>query len=142
MKAFMKDFVLRGLCAAWGGPLVLAMIYAILFATGAEATVSLGQAALGIFSITLLAFFIAGMTAIYQLEQLPLISAIMIHGAVLYGLYILIYLMNGWLQSQLVPILIFTAAFVAGYAIIWLCIYLFTKKKTDRINQHLQNKKL
>lgn len=142
MKTFMKDFVLRGLCAAWGGPLVLAVIYAILGATGEAETVSMDQAALGIFSITLLAFFVAGMTAIYQLEQLPLISAIMIHGAVLYGLYILIYLMNGWLQSQLVPILIFTAAFVAGYAIIWLCIYFFTKSKTDRINQHLQNKKL
>lgn len=138
MKVFWKDFCLRGLCAAWGGPVVLGIIYWIIEATGAADTIPTGQAALGILTITALAFLVAGMTAIYQVERLPLISAILIHGAVLYAIYIGIYLINGWLQSQMVPILIFTAAFVAGYAVIWLCIYLFTKKKTDRINQKLQ----
>jgi len=140
MKTFMKEFCLRGLCAAWGGPVVLSIIYWIIGASGAADTVPMDQAALGILTITVLAFLVAGMTAIYQLEQLPLISAILIHGAVLYAIYIGIYLINGWLQSQMVPILIFPVAFVAGYALIWLGIYLFTKKKTDRINQHLQEK--
>lgn len=140
MKTFWKDFILRGLCAAWGGPVVLGIIYWIIGATGAADTIPMEQAALGILSITVMAFLVAGMTAIYRLEQLPLISAILIHGAVLYAIYIGIYLVNGWLQSQMVPILIFTAAFVTGYALIWLCIYLFTKKRTDRINQKLQQK--
>lgn len=140
MKAFWKDFILRGLCAAWGGPVVLGIIYWIIGATGAADTIPMDQAAFGILSITVMAFLVAGMTAIYRLEQLPLISAILIHGAVLYAIYIGIYLVNGWLQSQMVPILIFTAAFVAGYALIWLCIYLFTKKRTNRINQKLQQK--
>lgn len=140
MKAFWKDFCMRGLCAAWGGPVVLGIIYWIVGATGAADTIPMGQAALGILTITALAFLVAGMTAIYQVDRLPLISAILIHGAVLYAIYIGIYLINGWLQSQMVPILIFTGAFVAGYALIWLCIYLFTKKKTDRINQKLRKK--
>lgn len=142
MKAFWKNFCLRGMCAAWGGPVVLGIVYAILGITGAAESLPIGQAALGILTVTVLAFLVAGMTAIYQLEQLPLISAILIHGAALYAIYIGIYLINGWLKSQMVPILIFTAAFVVGYAVIWLCIYLFTKKKTDRINQKLQDKKM
>lgn len=142
MKAFWKDFCLRGLCAAWGGPVVLGIIYWIIGATGAADAIPMDQAALGILSITVMAFLVAGMTAIYQLEQLPLISAILIHGAVLYAIYIGIYLVNGWLRSQMVPVLIFTGAFVAGYALIWLGIYLFTKRKTDSINQKMQDKKM
>lgn len=140
MKTFVKDFFMRGMCAAWGGPLVLAIIYGILGTTGTADALPMEQAALGIFTVTLLAFLVAGMTAIYQVEQLPLISAILIHCIVLYAVYISIYLINGWLKSQLIPVLIFTGVFVAGYAVIWLCIYLSIKAKTDHINQKLQTK--
>ena len=40
-------------------------------------------------------------------------------------------------MQQLMPIAIFTAAFVAGYAVIWLIIYCFTKRKTEGINRKL-----
>ena len=74
---------------------------------------------MGILTITLLAFIAAGMTAIYQMEQLPLPIMILLHGGALYIAYILTYLLNGWLQKSIVPILIFTGIFVAGYALIW-----------------------
>lgn len=138
MKAFMKEFVLRGLVAAAGGPITLAIIYGILGATNAVSSLSPAEVCMGILTITALAFIVAGMTAIYQLEQLPLFSAIAIHGASLYLVYILIYLLNGWLEQQLIPILIFTGAFIAGYAVIWLIIYLVTKAKTKNINKKLQ----
>ena len=96
------------------------------------------EVCLGILTITLLALFAGGMTAIYQFEQLPLLSAILIHGAGLYLAYILIYLINGWLMRQLVPILIFTAVFIAGYTIVWLCIYRITKRRADRISRNLR----
>lgn len=137
MRKFMSDFFLRGLVAASGGPLVLAIIYAILGATGTVDALSPAEVALGIFSITVLALFVGGMTAIYQVEQLPLASAILIHGAGLYAAYILAYLINGWLKRQLVPILIFSIIFIAGYALIWLCIYCFTKHKTARLNKQI-----
>lgn len=140
MKKFAKEFLFRGLIAASGGPIVLAIVYGILDATGTVSSFSPAEVCLGILTVTLLAFIVAGMTAIYQLEQLPLLSAILIHGAGLYAAYILIYLLNGWLKHQLTPILIFTAAFVAGYALIWCLIYFCTKSKTKQLNQKLQEK--
>ena len=137
MKKFLSDFFLRGFVAAAFGPPVLAIIYWILGFTGAVESLSPNEAALGILSIELLAMVIGGMSAIYQQEQLPLAMAILIHGGVLYAAYILIYLINGWLQRQMVPILVFSAIFLAGYALIWVFIYLFNKRRTKKINQNL-----
>ena len=123
--------------AAGGGPVVLAIIYGILGATGAVSSFSPREVCLGILTVTLLAFIVAGMTAIYQLEQLPLPSAIMIHGAGLYLAYILIYLLNGWLKRQWMSILVFTGVFLLGYGVIWLLIYTFTKAKTNQLNKKL-----
>lgn len=140
MKKFMKEFWLRGLVSAGGGPLVLAIIYGILGATDVISSLTPKEVCIGILSLTVLSLFAGGMTAIYQQEQLPLISAILIHGAGLYIAYILIYLLNGWLQRQWIAIAVFTAVFIAGYALIWLLIFLFTKAKTDRLNQKLQER--
>ena len=123
MKAFWKEFLLRGLLCAAGGPLVLAIIYGILGATGTVESFTPGEVVTGILTISLLAFTVAGMTAIYQLEQLPLPMMILLHGGGLYIAYILTYLINGWLLTQLIPILVFTGIFLAGYALIWLIIY-------------------
>lgn len=138
MKKFGKEFLLRGLVACGGGPIVLAIVYGILGATGTVSHFSPNEVCMGIVTVTLLAFIVAGMTAIYQLEQLPLISAILIHGAGLYAAYLLIYLLNGWLKQQLIPIAIFTAVFIAGYALIWLIIYCVTKRKTEQLNKMLK----
>lgn len=137
MRKFVKEFLFRGLICAAGGPLVLAIIYATLGATDAVSSLSPREVCLGIVSVTLLAFIVAGMTAIYQLEHLPLLSAILIHGAGLYAAYILTYLINGWLEQQLIPILVFSAIFIAGYAVIWLLIHIFTKAKTEQLNRKL-----
>lgn len=140
MKKFWKEFSLRGLLCASGGPIVLAVIYGILGATGAVEHLSPNEVCTGILTITLLAFTAAGMTAIYQMEQLPLFTAILFHGAVLYVAYILTYLLNGWLKQQLLPIAIFTAIFLVGYALIWLIIYSIIKTKTEALNRKLKGK--
>lgn len=139
MKKFWKEFLFRGLICAAGGPLVLAVIYGILGATGAADAFSPREVCLGILTITLLAFIAAGMTAIYQMEQLPLPIMISLHGGALYIAYILTYLINGWLLSQLIPILVFTGIFVAGYAVIWLIIYTTIKIKTNKLNKLLNS---
>ena len=138
MKKFLKEFLLRGLICASGGPIVLAIIYGILGATGVAESLCPNEVCMGILTITLLAFIAAGMTAIYQMEQLPLPTMILLHGGALYIAYILTYLLNGWLKQQLVPILIFTGIFVAGYALIWLIIYSITKTKTEALNRRLK----
>ena len=117
----------------------LAIIYGILGATGAAETIPATEVSMGIVTITLLAFIAAGMTAIYQVEQLPLATMILLHGGALYIAYILTYLMNGWLQNSLIPILVFTGIFLVGYALIWLIIYCIEKAKADKLNKLLKD---
>ena len=139
MKKFWKEFFLRGLLCASGGPIVLAIIYGILGATDTVVQLTTNEVCLGILTITLLAFIVAGMTAIYQMEQLPLPIMILLHGAALYIAYILTYLINGWLQQHLIPILVFTGIFIAGYAVIWLIVYWVERAKTEKLNKLLKN---
>lgn len=138
MKTFWKEFLFRGLICASAGPMVLAIIYGILGATGTAANLSPSAVCLGILTVTLLAFIAAGMTAIYQMEQLPLPTMILLHGGALYLAYILTYLLNGWLMNQLTPILIFTGIFVVGYALIWLIIYWVERAKAEKLNKLLK----
>ena len=138
MKKFLKEFLFRGLICAGGGPIILAIIYGILGATGAVGSFSPMEVCLGIVSITLLAFIAAGMTAIYQMEQLPLPMMILLHGGALYIAYILTYLINGWLQNSLIPIFVFSCIFVTGFAFVWLIIYCVEKAKAKKINKLLK----
>ena len=138
MKAFWKEFLFRGLICAAGGPLVLAVIYGIWSVSGTVTQLTAGEVCLAIFTITLLAFIVAGMTAVYQQEQLPLPIAILLHGGTLYIAYLMIYLINGWLPQQLGAIMVFTGIFVGIYALIWLFIYLVNKHKADKLNKLLK----
>ena len=138
MKKFWKEFFLRGLICAAGGPVVLAIIYGILGATGAVEAFSPREICTGILTITLLAFVAAGMTAVYQAEQLPLPIMILLHGGALYIAYIITYLINGWLKSSLIPILVFTGIFITGYALVWIIIYLIEKAKAEKLNKLLK----
>ena len=138
MKAFWKEFLFRGLICAAGGPLVLAVIYGIWSVSGTVTQLTPGEVCLALFTITLLAFIAAGMTAVYQQEQLPLPIAILLHGGTLYIAYLMIYLINGWLPQQLAAILVFTGIFVGIYALIWLFIYLVNKRKADKLNKLLK----
>ena len=139
MKKFFREFLIRGLVCASGGPVVLAIIYYILEVSGAVETLCPTEVCVGILSIKALAFIAAGMTAVYQMEQLPLPIMILLHGGALYVTYIMTYLANGWLQNSLIPILMFTGIFLAGYALIWLIIYLIERAKAEKLNKLLKN---
>ena len=112
MKKFVLEFLRRGFVAAGIGPIVLAIVYMILQQTAAVETLSVNQVCIGIFSITALAFIAGGMNAIYQIERLPLMVAILIHGGILYISYLVTYLLNDWLDFGVMPIVVFTAIFV------------------------------
>lgn len=138
MKKHAKEFLFRGLICAAGGPLVLAIIYAILAAKGATNSLSPAEVSMAIISLTVMAFIAAGVTMVYQIEQLPLPCAVLIHGGVLYADYLLMYILNRWIPRNWQAIGIFTAIFAAGYALTWLVIYLTIRNKTERINQKLK----
>lgn len=138
MKSFFKEFFKRGFISAWGGPFILAMIYYIVGKTESIENIPINEVSLGILSITLMAFIAGGITAIYQSEKLPLASSIMIHAAVLYLDYLIMYLLNDWIPRS--EIGIFTAIFAAGFAIIWVIIYFFSKRKIDSLNKLCKEK--
>lgn len=137
MKKYVVEFLKRGMSFCFGGPLVLAIVYGILGLVGAVESFTVGEVVTGIFSSTLLAFIAAGVTVIYTIDKLSPFSAALIHGAVLYLDYILLYLFNGWLQSSLKPIMIFTICFVLGYLIIWAIVFVVTRKCTEKLNESL-----
>ncbi len=142
MKKHLLTFLLRGLVVAAGGPIVMAIIYLILGATGVVEEISFTKIGIEILTATLLAFIAAGITVVYQIERLSVFLAALIHGVALYLDYILIYLINGWLSSKLVPILIFSACFIAGYLLIWFFVYFLTKRKVKNLNETIAKEKL
>ena len=140
MRRIISEFCRRGLMACGLGPLVLAALYLILDHQGVIAALSVSEVCLGIVSLSALAFIAGGMNVLYQIERLPLMTAILIHGGVLYMSYLGTYLINGWLEWGTSPILVFSAIFVLGYLVIWAIIYSVTKKRTTRLNEKLKQK--
>ena len=140
MKKFASNFLLRGLVACGFGPVVLAGVYLILQQQGVVQTLSVNEVSTGILSLFALAFVVGGMNAIYQVERLPLMLAILIHGVVLYSSYLIVYLVNDWLKWGFTPIIVFSAIFLLGYLMIWVIIYSVMKKNTVRINKQLKQR--
>ena len=114
MRKHMKEFCRRGLMACGFGPLVLVVLYLILQHEGIIEMLTVNEVCLGIVSLSALAFVAGGMNFIYQIERLPLMVAILIHGSVLYVSYLLTYLINGWLEWGVTPILVFSGIFGIG----------------------------
>ena len=140
MKQFSLEFLRRGLVACGFGPVVLAGLYLILQKSAGLETLTVKEVCTGILSLTALAFIAGGMNAIYQMERLPLMAAILIHGCVLYLGYLVTYLVNDWLEFGTTPILVFSGIFVVGYLAIWAIIYCIIKRRTARLNEMLKQK--
>ena len=140
MKKNVLEFFRRGMVACGFGPIVLAFLYLILQKQAAVETLTVHQVCLGIFSLSALAFIAGGMNVVYQIEQLPLMVAILIHGCVLYITYLGTYLLNGWLEWGVTPILAFSAIFLLGYLAVWAVIYSITKRNTEKLNEILKQK--
>jgi len=137
MKKNILEFVRRGMIACGLGPIVLAVFYLVLQHEAAVETLRVDQVCLGIFSISALAFIAGGMNVLYQIERLPLMAAILIHGAVLYFSYLCTYLLNDWLDKGAFPLIVFTAVFAVGFIVIWLMIYFIIRKSTAKLNKML-----
>ena len=140
MKKNFLEFIRRGLIACGFGPMILAVLYLILQNQAGMESLTVNQVCIGIFSISALAFIAGGMNVVYQIEQLPLMWAILIHGCVLYFSYLGTYLVNDWLEWGKAPIMVFTGIFVLGYLAVWAVIYTMTRRNTEKINMALREK--
>lgn len=138
MKKYILQFAKQGLVAAWGGPVIVAIVWLSIYGAGAMDTLAVPQAALGIISSAVMAFIAAGLPVVYQVEKLPLPMAILIHCAGLYADYLIVYLMNGWMLAERGPITVFTLCFVGGFALIWLIIYLVNRRQADFLNKKMK----
>ena len=138
MKQHILEFCRRGLIACGFGPLVLVVLYLVLQHCGIVDTLTVREVCLGIVSLSALAFVAGGMNIVYQVEQLPLPVAILLHGSVLYAAYLATYLINGWLAQGVGPLLAFSAIFALGYLAVWAVIYITTKRNTAKLNKILQ----
>ena len=140
MKKILLEFLRRGLAACGLGPIVLAIFYLILQHQGTVQNLTVNQVCTGIFSLSALAFIAGGMNVVYQIERLPLMAAIAVHGSVLYFSYLATYLVNNWLEWGTAPILVFSGIFILGYLLIWAIIYSVIRRNTRRVNEALRKK--
>lgn len=140
MKNIILEFFRRGLIACGFGPIVLAIVYLSLQHHASLELLTVNEVCIGIFSLSVLAFIAGGMNVIYQMERLPLMLAILVHGGVLYVSYLATYLLNDWIEWGLTPVMVFTGIFILGYFMVWGIIYFSTKKKTEKLNKILKEK--
>ena len=138
MRQVIREFFRRGLVACGFGPLILAAVYLILQQAGLQ-TLTVQEVCVGIISLWGLAFLAGGMNVVYQIERLPLMGAILVHGMALYLGYLVTYLVNDWLAWGMTPVLVFTAIFVLGYLAVWAVIYTVTKQNTAKVNAMLKD---
>ena len=140
MKKVISEFFRRGLIACGFGPLVLVALYLILQRQTGLQTLSVQEVCLSIVSLSALAFIAGGLNVLYRIEGLPLMAAIFIHGSVLYGSYLITYLLNSWLKQGFMPIIVFSIIFVLGFLAIWAIIYFVTKQNAKKLNAGLKQK--
>ncbi|MBQ8160291.1 MAG: DUF3021 domain-containing protein [Clostridia bacterium] len=133
MKDFARNFCLRGLMYAWGGPVIMAIVWMCLAANGTISELTVREVTLGIMSTTVMAFVAAGISVVYQMENLPRPFAALIQASVLYIDYLGIYLLNGWVPVSQIGM--FSLIFVAIFGLIWACIYIPIRRKVKRMNR-------
>lgn len=136
MKWWGKEFLKRGMFFCWGGPVIVAFVWLCLGRSGAITSMSPGEAVLGVYSSTVMAFVAAGITVVYQIERLPKPMAGLIHLGILYADYLGVYLLNGWIEPQVVAL--FTGIFVACFALVWGAVYLAIRRSVKKMNRLVQ----
>ena len=138
MKNIIKKFIFRGILVSSGGPIVYGIVMLILYLTGVDTYLNGLDVFKAIISTSLMAFLIGGLSFINQEERLGLFLRILLHGTSLYFCYLLIYLINDWIEKDIKVLLIFTSIFVITYLLIWLIVYIFEKDRINKINKNLK----
>ena len=138
MRKMIKDFFLRGMIAAWGGPVILSLVYLFIYKSGEISSMDIPTMVKGNLTVTLLAFIASGITVIYNSERLPYAMKTIIHFAVLYLDYVIIYLCNDWIKASSRSMLIFSLIFIGCFILVWLSIYIPTRINMKKMNDKLK----
>ena len=137
MMKHVKGFLMRGTFFGGFGPIIYGIVMLILYLCKVDTKLDGLDIFRSIISIYMLAFIVAGVSIIWDIERIGLGFQIGIHCLVIYLCYLITYLMNGWMPSNLITLLIFTLIFAAGYGIIWCMIYIIERRKAEKLNKQL-----
>lgn len=71
MKKHFRNFCVRGMTFAWTGPVILAVVWLCLERAGIVSMLTVNEAVLGIVSSAIMVFVAAGISIVYQIENIP-----------------------------------------------------------------------
>ena len=140
MKNRIKKFLSRGAFFGGFGPLIYGFVMLFLYIEKIADPISGLDLFKGIFSTYILAFIVAGVSIIWEEEKIGLGYAVLIHGTILYLCYLGIYLINGWVKDELLPLLVFSVVFIIGYLLIFVTVYIISKYKAKKLNEIINKK--
>ena len=140
MNKCVKNYLQRGIAFGGFGPIVMGIVFAILYAAGVDVRLNGVEILVAIVSTYVLAFVQAGSSVFNQIEEWPIAKSMGIHFASLYVVYIACYLINSWLPFSWQVILIFTAVFLATYLTVWITVALIVRATSKKLNKNLHNK--
>ena len=135
MNKNLKAYLHRGLLFGGFGPIVVAIVYAIVGVATKDNLITTTNFLLATISSYILAFLVAGSSMFYQIEHWGLTKASLLHALSLYVAYLVCYLLNSWIAFDIINVLVFTGIFIAGYLLIWLIIYISIKHTEKKLNK-------
>ena len=138
MNEYLKKFLHRGLIFGGFGPIIMAIIYAVLDETIEGFSHSGSETALAVISLYALALIQAGASGFNQIEHWSTARSTLVHFLTLYAAYVGCYLANTWIPFEPMVIVIFSAIFLVGYFVIWLSVYLAVKATERRLNAKIK----
>ena len=138
MKKNAWEFLRRGAIFGGSGPIVVGIIYFILEMTLENFSLSGKEVFLAIISTYLLAFIHAGASIFNQIEHWSLAKGMFWHLFTLYGAYTVCYLINSWIPFDWRVLLIYTAVFIAIYAVVWLVVLLCMRITKNKLNKQIK----
>ena len=139
MNKYVKEFLHIGLIFGGFGPVVVGIVYAILWATLPDITITGAQMCTAIISSYLLAFVHAGASVFNRIESWSVPKSLFWHLLTLYVAYVTCYLVNTWIPFNAMVILIFTGIFAVTYFVVWLIVFLCFKSAQKKMNARLQS---
>ena len=138
MNKYLKEFFHRGLIFGGFGPIVAAIVFAILDATLDNFTLGGRDMFLAVATTYLLAFVHAGVSVFNQIEHWSVGRSLACHFITLYLAYSLTYVVNSWIPFEPMVLVIFTAIFVVTYFVIWLFVFLAVRATEKKLNKNIK----
>ena len=137
MNKYVKNFLQRGIAFGGFGPVILAIIYAILEKTVPDFTITGYEICLGIISTYILAFVQAGVTVFNQIEHWSVPKSLFFHFISLFAAYSLCYVANSWIPFEPMVLFIFSLIFIISFFTIWGIVYFSVKSLSKKLNKKL-----